>query len=73
MKPATIDSTALFGVSGDFTGLGHFSAIPLAAGSLNQDIIVGASEVVVPEPSTIALFGLGAIGLLVCCYRRKRS
>ena len=64
--------TAMFGVSGDFTGLGHFSAIPLAAGSLNQDIIVGASEVVVPEPSTIALFGLGAVGLLVC-YRRKRS
>jgi len=63
--------SAIFGVSGDFTGLGHFSAIPLAPSSFNQDMIVGVSEVV-PEPSTFALLGLGAAGLLVG-RRRKNS
>lgn len=62
--------TAIFGVSGDFTGLGHFSAIPLKASSFNQDMIVGATEVVVPEPGTLALFGFGAAGLALA--RRSR-
>ncbi len=62
--------TAIFGVSGDIAGLGHFSAIPLLAASFNQDMIVGLSEVV-PEPGTLALFSFGAIGLVVS-YRRKR-
>lgn len=62
--------TAIFGVSGDVTGIGHFTAIPLSGSSFNQDIIVGIQEV--PEPSTLALLGLGAAGLLAC-YRRKQS
>jgi hypothetical protein len=62
--------SAIFGISGDFTGLGHFSAIPLDAGSFNQDIIVGLQEV--PEPGTMVLLGLGAAGMLAC-YRRKRA
>jgi hypothetical protein len=60
--------TAIFGVSGDFTGLGHFQAIPLADGSFNQDMIVGLKEV--PEPGTLALFGLGVLGLLGYCRRK---
>jgi len=66
----TTTHTAIFGVSGDFTGSGHFTAIPLAPGSFNQDVIVGASEVV-PEPGTLALLGLGAAGLFVGCRRKK--
>jgi hypothetical protein len=66
----TTTHTAIFGISGDVTGIGHFTAIPLAGSSFNQDIIVGLQEV--PEPGTIALFGLGAAGLLVS-LRRKRS
>jgi len=62
--------SAIFGISGDFTGLGHFSAIPLDAGSFNQDVIVGLQEV--PEPGTMVLLGLGAAGMLAC-YRRKRA
>lgn len=61
--------TALFGVSGDFTGLGHFSAIPLSATSFNQDVIVGLQEV--PEPGTFVLLGLGAAGMLACFRRRS--
>ena len=64
------DALVIFGISGDFTGLGHFSAIPLDAGSFNQDIIVGLQEV--PEPGTMVLLGLGAVGMLAC-VRRKRA
>jgi hypothetical protein len=64
--------TALFGISGDFTGLGHYSAIPLAAGSFNQDTIVGAAEVTAtPEPGALALFGLGASALLLAARRQR--
>lgn len=66
----SLTHTAIFGVSGDVTGIGHFTAIPLGATSFNQDIIVGLQEV--PEPGTIALLGLGAIGMLIA-YRRKQS
>jgi len=62
--------TAIFGISGDFTGLGIYSAIPLNASSFNQDIIVGLQEV--PEPGTMVLLGLGAVGM-IACYRRKRA
>jgi hypothetical protein len=62
--------TAIFGVSGDFTGLGHFSAIPLEPGSFNQDMIVGLQEI--PEPSTMVLLGLAAAGLLFR-FRRSRA
>lgn len=58
--------TAVFGISGDFTGLGHFSPIPLTSSSFNEAIIL------IPEPATLALFGLGAAGLLIC-FRRKNS
>jgi len=62
--------TAIFGLSADFTGLGHFSAVPLDPGSFNRDIIVGLQEI--PEPSTIALLGLGILGM-VACYRRRSA
>lgn len=63
--------TALFGISADFTGLGHFSPVPMTAGSFNQDVIVGLSEV--PEPGALSLFGLGAFAALVARLRRKAS
>ncbi len=70
----TTTHTAIFGVSGDVAGLGHFSAIPLATSSFNQDMVVGASEIipVVPEPSTLVLSGLGAVSLLAF-LRGKRA
>jgi len=61
--------TAIFGVSGDVTGIGHFTAIPLDAGSFTQDMIVGLAEV--PEPGTLALFGLGIAGLLGYAWRKR--
>jgi hypothetical protein len=63
--------TVLFGLSGDVTGIGHFTAIPLTDASFNQDVIVGLSEV--PEPGTLALCGLGAAGVLACYRRRRQS
>jgi hypothetical protein len=70
-SPTSNTHTALFGVSGDVTGLGHFTAIPLDPTSFNQDIIVGLAEV--PEPGTLALFGLGIAGLLGLAVKRNRS
>lgn len=64
--------TALFGVSGDFTGLGHFSAIPLNVLNFNQDVIVGAIEAI-PEPGPAAVLGTGALALLVLAQRSRRS
>lgn len=64
--------TALFGVSGDFTGLGHFSAIPLDILNFNQDVIVGAIEAI-PEPGPAALLGTGVIALLALGRRQRRS
>jgi hypothetical protein len=61
--------TAIFGVSGDVTGIGHFTAIPLANGTFNQDMIVGLAEI--PEPGTMVLLGLGAAGLLA--YARRKN
>jgi hypothetical protein len=60
--------TAIFGISGDI-GVGHFTAIPLAVSSFNQDLIVGLSEV--PEPGTMALLGLGAAGVIASYFRRR--
>ncbi len=37
--------TAIFGVSGDATGSGHYSPIILDPSNFNQDIVVGLSEV----------------------------
>jgi hypothetical protein len=64
---ASGNNTAIFGVSGDFVGLGHFQAIPVTG--FNQDMIVGLKEV--PEPGTVALLGLGAAGLLAWSRRKQ--
>lgn len=64
--------TMIFGLSGDIAGLGHYSALQVTG--FNQDGIVGLSEVTqVPEPGTLALFGLGAAGLFACYRRNKRA
>jgi hypothetical protein len=70
-SPTSNTHTAILGVSGDVTGLGHFTAIPLDTGSFNHDIIVGLAEV--PEPGTLALFGLGVAGLVAWGARKSRS
>ena len=61
--------TAIFGISGDL-GTGHFTAVPLSSLTFNQDMIVGLSEV--PEPGTLALVGLGALGLFACVRRNRQ-
>jgi PEP-CTERM motif len=61
--------TAIFGVSGDVTGIGHYTAIPVDPGSFTQDMIVGLAEV--PEPGTMALFGLGTLSLLGYAWRKR--
>jgi hypothetical protein len=59
--------TAIFGLSADVTGLGHYTAIPVTG--FNRDIIVGLKEV--PEPGTLALFGIGALGLFIVSRRKS--
>jgi hypothetical protein len=69
-SPTVNAHTAIFGVSGDVTGLGHFTAIPLDLNSFNHDLIVGLAEI--PEPGTVGLFGLGLFGLVGWVWRKRR-
>lgn len=61
--------TAIFGVSGDVTGIGHYTAIPLTPASFTDDMIVGVLEV--PEPGTLTLVALGGVALLARARRNR--
>ena len=52
---------------------GSFSQMPLLNPSLSvNNLVMINSMVVVPEPSTYALFGLGAIALMIAARRRAK-
>lgn len=53
-----------------FTGVANLTAGPIALFTITQNSTVGAS--VVPEPSSIAIFGLMSVGSLAA-WRRRRA
>ena len=73
--------TPLGTTSGSFSGSGAVNAANVLAGltyiNIHSSTFVGGEirgQVgVVPEPGTVALFGLGAAGLLIFVRRRSRA
>lgn len=54
--------------------IGHFDSFEQETGDARRDITAGSVIVAtVPEPSTIALFGLGVVGLAVYLRRRRKD
>jgi hypothetical protein len=49
------------------------NTLPGIDGVVHAGYVDSASLTVVPEPGTIALLGMGAIGLLACAWRRRRK
>jgi hypothetical protein len=62
------------GVNSPDSSQGEFSLGPLAAGqtrSATYNINIRLEAIGVPEPATIALFGMGMAGAIVMCRRKK--
>ena len=62
-------------VSGAPIKIGTFDSFEEETGSARRDITAGSVIVAtsVPEPSTIALFGLGVVGLAIYLRRRRKD
>jgi len=83
----TIDSPQTYALGGLFFDQGGGDSWEIAirdasageVGEYNLDdwVLLGDGQlgwgVEVPEPSTLAMLGIGTIGLLLCAWRRRRA
>ena len=72
---ANYGHTGLTWTTGDFTGDGRVDFNDLTIVLTNYNATYGASSAVsaVPEPSGVALVGIGAASLLAFAWRKRRA
>ena len=67
---ANYNQTGMGWSQGEFTGSGTVDINDLTIVLANYNTSLGSSLSAVPEPSCVALLGIGAIGLLASAWRR---
>lgn len=83
--PAQVTTGTISYASGEYNGLSYTNALAISYSQYQGGLpytnnyadafglIVSANIIAVPEPSTCALFGIGAIGMLVVMRRKKTA
>lgn len=69
---ADFSNTFSFATSGPVFNVPDGFTVNSAQGNIVDNRFVGAQQTIIPEPSSLALLGVGAIGLAGAGWRRKR-